>query len=81
MAEPAAPPKPPAVLAKPLPILLGALAGLGVAVLLQQYAVTPLTLPFLLLMLALGAAVIGVGLPTLLLHLRKPKSAEPEVRE
>lgn len=58
----------PAILIKPLPIVFGLLAGLGAAVLLQQYAVTLLTLPLLIGMGLAGALLIGIGLPTLLLH-------------
>jgi hypothetical protein len=63
----------PKVLVKPLPIVFGAIAGLGIAVLLQQYGLALLTLPFLLLMLLVGGVVIGIGLPTLLLHTLRPK--------
>jgi hypothetical protein len=64
----------PALLAKPLPMVSGAVTGLAATVLLQQYAVAPATPGLLLLMVVLGVAVIGIGLPTLFMHILRRKA-------
>lgn len=62
---------------RPLPIAFGLLSGLGAAILLQQFAVAPLTLPFLLAMLAAGLVLIGIAVPTILYAFRSPEP-DPE---
>lgn len=59
---------PPVLFLRPTPILFGAVAGFGMAILLQQFAVTPLTTMFLLAMTLMGMLVIGIALPTALAH-------------
>ncbi len=57
------------ILIRPLPAILGLIAGTGLAILLQQYAVAPLT-PGLLIACAIGGAVVlGFALPTLILNI------------
>ncbi len=55
-------------------MVFGLLAGLGAAILLQQFAVTPLTLPFLLAMLVAGILLIGIAVPSLMYALRSPEA-------
>lgn len=67
--------RPGTFLLKPWPVFWGAVAGLGLAVLLQQAAVTPMTTPFLLAMVAAGVLVVGLAVPTTILLVRR--SREP----
>lgn len=48
---------------KPLGIIAGILFGLGVAVLLQQYGVAPMTTGLLITWLIIGV-IVGIALPT-----------------
>ncbi len=62
-------------LIKPLPLILGLIAGAGAAVLLQQFAVTPLTVGLLVGCAIGGALLLGIALPTVILNIllaRKP---------
>lgn len=72
--------RPPVLFLRPLPILFGAVAGFGLAVLLQQFAVTPLTTLFLLAMVLMGIIVIGIALPTALAHARAQPQTEDSSR-
>ncbi len=65
-------------LIKPLPMILGLIAGAGVAVLLQQFAVTVLTMGLLIGCALGGAVLLGIGLPTMVLNimLRSNEGAE-----
>ncbi len=69
---------PPKVLVKPVSMILGAVSGLGIAILLQQYAVTLLSWGLMIGMAILGALVFGVGLPTLMLRIYTKKAQEPK---
>lgn len=53
-----------AIQLKPLSIISGLLFGLGLAVLLQQYGVRPMTTGWLILWLAIGL-VVGIAIPTI----------------
>ena len=77
MTEPAAKTSP--VLVKPLPIVLGVLAGLGLAILLSQYGVARPTLMLLLSMAVVGGLAIGIALPSLILAILRSKAQRQEV--
>lgn len=53
-----------AIQLKPLSIISGLLFGLGLAVLLQQYGVRPMTTGWLILWIVIGL-VIGIAIPTI----------------
>lgn len=60
------------VIVRPLGIVSGLVFGLGLAILLQQYGVTPFTTGSLVLWLVIGLAV-GILLPTAMFHVAKRK--------
>lgn len=69
---------PPKVLIKPVSVILGIVSGLGIAVLLQQYAVAALTPTLLMLMAVLGALVFGVVIPTVMMRMYAAKALAKE---
>jgi len=65
------------IVVRPFGIIGGILLGLGIPILLQQYAVTPLTTGLLITWLIIGI-VAGVVVPTLVRLVVGPRTPKPE---